>query len=192
MLLRLFAWTLSWRFSRISVRVMAAALLLEGCANERPALTDTAALGQLGELRLGMSRAEARRIADEHVTRAERISCKSHPGYEFCSRMRLSADSERNLGLLFQGDTLRALSWTRSGGFAALRLRYAGFGEPRWARAGRPPRPADVLAVWVSADSTVAREAVCHDGRSRPVCKIVAASTTPAQMRVRAAKERAR
>jgi hypothetical protein len=188
---RISARALSWRFSRIGVRpllFLAAGLLLHGCANERLAPADTAALGQLGGLRLGMGRAEAMRIADERTTRTERISCRSHPGYDFCSRTRVPADSEKNLGMLFQGDTLRALSWTRSGNFASLRGRYAGFGEPRWARAGRPPRPADVIAVWVSADSTVAREAVCQDGRSKPVCKIVAASTTPAQMRARAAQ----
>ncbi|CAA9374841.1 MAG: hypothetical protein AVDCRST_MAG89-4913 [uncultured Gemmatimonadetes bacterium] len=195
MLHRLSVWTRSWPFSRIGVcplRIVAAALLLHGCTSERLTLADTAALDQLGGLRLGMGRAEATRIADEHTTRTERISCRSHPGYEFCSRMKVSADSEKNLGLLFQGDTLRALSWTRTGEFASLRRRYAEFGEPRWARAGRPPRPADILAVWVSTDSTVVRDAVCHDGRSRPVCKIVAASTTPAQMRARAAKESAR
>lgn len=175
------------------LRGVAAALLLAACTINRPTLADTAALGALGalgDLRLGMTRGEAMRIANEQAMRTERVSCRSRPGYEYCTTARLSADSERNLGLLFQGDTLRALSWTRSEDFASLRRRYTGFGDPRWARVGRSPRPADIIATWVGADSTVAREALCHEGRSRPVCKIVAASTTPAQVRVRAASAR--
>jgi|GEM_PF-5417004 len=180
---------------RRSVRplwVVAVALLVQGCTNERLVLVDTESLGSLGELRLGMRRAEARRIADKHATRGERLSCSSHRGDVYCGRMKVPPGSETNLGLRFRGDTLRELSWTRSEDFASLRRRYAGFGEPQWARVGRPPRPADIIAVWLSADSTVIRDAVCHEGRSRPVCKIVAASTTPAQVRARAAKNSAR
>lgn len=187
MLLRLFT---SWRFRPLWV--VGVVLLAQGCANERLVLADTESLGSLGELRLGMSRAEARRIADRHATRSERLSCSSHRGDVYCERMGVPIGSDGNLRLRFRGDTLRELSWTRSEDFASLRRRYAGFGEPQWARVGRPPRPADIIAVWLSADSTVIRDAVCHDGRSRPACKIVAASTTPAGVRARAAKETAR
>jgi hypothetical protein len=144
-------------------------------------------MGELGRFRIGMRRAEAKRLAGERVTRRERIACKSHPGYEFCSHPRLPVDSDESYGLLFQNDTLRALSWTRSEDFAALARRYAHFGDPQRVHTGRPPRPRDVFAEWVSADSTVIRTAVCHDGRSKPVCKIVAAATSPAQIRKRAA-----
>lgn len=167
--------------------IASAGLLLLGCTNSRPLPTDTAAMGQLGEFRIGMPRAQAKRIAGEGVPRVERITCKSHPGYEYCSTWKLSVDSDRSYGLLFQNDTLRALSWTRSGNFAALRRRYAHFGEPQRVHTGRLPRLRDVFADWVSADSTIVREAICHDGRSKPVCKIIAAATTPAQIRKRAA-----
>lgn len=165
-----------------------AGLLLLGCTDARPLLTDTAAMGELGRFRIGMTRAEAKRIAAEGVPRVERIACKSHPGYEYCSTWKLWVDSERSYGLLFHTDTLRALTWTRSGDFATLRRRYAHFGEPQRVHTGRLPRLLDVFAEWVSADSTTVRDVVCHDGRSKPVCKIAAAATTPAQIRQRAAK----
>lgn len=167
--------------------VALAGLLLLGCTDGRPVHTDTAAMGELGQFRIGMRRADARRIANERVSRAERISCKSHPGYEYCSQSKMSIDSERKYGLLFYKDTLRALTWTRSGDFATLRRRYAHFGEPQRVHSGRSPRPRDVFAEWVSADSATIRDVVCHDGRSKPVCKITAAQTTPAQIRKRAA-----
>lgn len=159
-------------------------LLLLGC-DERPVLTDTAAMGELGQFRIGMRKADARRIADKGVPRAERIACKSYPGYEYCSQPKISVDSERKHGLLFYKDTLRALTWTRSGDFATLRRRYAHFGEPQRVHSGRMPRLQDVFAEWVSPDSVMIREVVCHDGRSKPVCKITAAQTTPAQIRKR-------
>ncbi|HLL83591.1 MAG TPA: hypothetical protein VK420_13090 [Longimicrobium sp.] len=167
--------------------IAAAALFVLGC-NGRPVLTDTAAMDELGRFRIGMHRAEARRIARERVPRAEWISCKSHPGYELCSQLRLPVDSERGYKLIFQKDTLRALSWTRRGDFETLRRRYAHFGEPQRVRSGSPPRPRDILAEWVSADSMTIRGAICHDGRSRPVCKLTAAATTPAEIRRRAAQ----
>ncbi|HEY0150816.1 MAG TPA: hypothetical protein VGB92_02395 [Longimicrobium sp.] len=164
-----------------------AGLLVLGCTNRRPVLTDTAAMGELGRFKLGMRHAEARRIAGERVPREELISCKSHPGYEYCSQLRLSVDSERSYGLLFQNGILRAMSWTRRGDFETLRKRYAHFGEPQRVHSGRSPRPRDVFAEWVSADSMTIRDVICHDGRSKPVCKITAAQTTPAQIRKRAA-----
>jgi hypothetical protein len=168
--------------------IAVAGLLVLGCTNGRPVPTDTAAMGELGDLRIGMSRAVAKQIANRNVMYEERITCRSHPGYQYCTRHALSVDSERNVGLLFQNDTLRALSWKRSGDFAALRRRYAHFGEPQRVHSGRSPRPRDVFAEWVSADSTVIRSAVCHDGRSKPLCAIIAASTTPAQVRKGAAE----
>lgn len=164
-----------------------AGLLLLGC-DERPVLTDTAGMGELGQFRIGMRRADARRIANKGVPRAERIACKSHPEYEYCSHPRRTTDYEGSYGLLFQKDTLRALTWTRSGDFETLRRRYAHFGAPQRVRTGRSPRPRDVFAEWVSADSMTIRDVICHDGRSKPVCKITAAQTTPAQIRKRAAE----
>ena len=166
--------------------IAVAALVLLGCTG-RPERTDTAAMGELGRFRIGMPRAEAKRIAQERVPRSERIACKSYPVYEYCSHPRRTTDYEGSYGLLFQKDTLRALTWTRSGDFATLSRRYAHFGDPQRVRTGRPPRPRDVFADWVSADSMTIRTAVCHDGRSKPVCKIVAAQTTPAQIRKRTA-----
>ena len=168
--------------------IVVAGLLVLGCTIGRPVPTDTAAMGELGDLRIGMSRAVAKRIADRNVMYEERITCRSQRGYQYCTRHALSVDSERNVGLLFQNDTLRALSWKRSGYFATLRRRYAHFGEPQRVHSGRSPRPRDVFAEWVSADSTVIRSAVCHDGSSRPLCAIIAASITPAQVRKRAAE----
>ncbi len=168
--------------------IAVAGLLLLGCTNGRPELPDTAAMGELGRFRIGMPRAEAKRIAREGVPRSERIACKSYPEYEHCSHPRRTTDHESSYGLLFQEDTLRALTWTRSGDFARLSRRYAHFGEPQRVHTGRSPRPRDVFAEWVSADSITIRTAVCHDGRSKPVCKIVAAQTTPAQLRKRAAE----
>lgn len=168
--------------------IAVAGLLLLGCSTDgRPALGDTAAIDELGEFRIGMRRADAKRIAREGVQRSERIACKSYPEYEYCSHPRRTTDYEGSYGLLFQKDTLRALTWTRSGGFATLRRRYAHFGEPQRVHSGRSPRPKDVFAEWVSADSTTIRTVECHDGRSKPICKIVAAETTPAQIRKRAA-----
>jgi hypothetical protein len=169
-----------------SLSIAIAMLLLLGC-DRRPPLTDTAAMGELGRFRIGMPKAEARRIARERVRREEWISCKSYPGYESCSQLRLPVDSERGYRLIFQNDTLRALSWTRSGDFETLSRRYAHFGEPQRVRSGPPPRVRDIVAEWVSADSMTIRAAVCHDGRSRPICKITAAAATPAQIRERAA-----
>ncbi|HEX8213034.1 MAG TPA: hypothetical protein VF584_22860 [Longimicrobium sp.] len=166
--------------------IAVAGLLLLGC-DGRPALTDTAAMGELGRFRIGMRLAEARRIAKERVPREEWISCKSYPDYKYCSQLRLSVDSERAYGLVFQNDTLRAMSWTRHEDFETLRRRYAHFGEPQRVHSGRAPRPLDIFAEWVSADSMTIRGVVCHDGRSNPVCKITAAQTTPAQVRQRAA-----
>jgi hypothetical protein len=163
-----------------------AGLLLLGCDGPPP-LTDTAAMGELGRFRIGMPRAEARRIAREGVPRSERIACKSYPEYEYCSHPRRTTDYEGSYGLLIQKDTLRALTWTRSGDFATLRRRYAHFGEPQRVHSGRSPRPKDVFAEWVSADSMTIRTVECHDGRSKPICKVVAASITPAQIRKRAA-----
>lgn len=167
--------------------IVAAGLLLLGCTGRRPELADTAAMGELDRFRIGMPRAEAKRLAREGVSRSERIACKPYPDYEYCSHPRRTTDHESSYGLLFQKDTLRALTWTRSGDFATLRRRYAHFGEPQRVQTGRSPRPRDVFADWVSADSMTIRTAVCHDGRSRPVCKIVAAQTTPAQIRKHAA-----
>jgi len=162
-------------------------LLLMGCADGRPLLTDTAALGELGRFRIGMPRAEAKRIAAEGVPRVERIACKAYPDHEYCGPWKLSMDSERSYGLLFHKDTLRGLMWTRSGDFATLRRRYAHFGTPQRVHTGRPPRPRDIFADWVSADSMTIRSAICHDGRSKPICKLTAVATTPAQIRNRAA-----
>jgi hypothetical protein len=172
--------------------IAVAGLLLLGCTEGRPgpADTDTAAMGELGRFRIGMPRAEAKRIAREGVPRSERIACKSYPEYEYCSHPRRTTDHEGNYGLLFQKDTLRALMWTRSGDFATLSRRYAHLGEPQRVQTGRSPRPRDVFADWVSADSLTIRTAICHDGRSKPVCKLVAAQTTPAQIRKRAATHR--
>lgn len=170
--------------------IAVAGVLLLGCDGPPP-LTDTAAMGELGRFRIGMPRAEARRIAWEGVPRSERIACKSYPEYEYCSHPRRTTDYEGSYGLLIQKDTLRALNWTRSGDFATLRRRYAHFGEPQRVQSGRLPRLQDVFAEWVSADSMTIRVVVCHDGRSKPVCKITAAQITPAQIRKRAASSQA-
>jgi hypothetical protein len=162
-------------------------LLLAGCGlapEHSPALpmADTVALGQAHGYQLGMSTDQARRAA---AVRGDSLTCVIREEYLLCHPGEAARRGLESYGLMFRAGRLHLIAWESDLPLAELCSRYAGLGTLAAMGPGSDALPEDTLALWISADSTVSRTAVCVQVRGFAPCSMSAQRSNPAELRSR-------
>jgi hypothetical protein len=165
------------------------ALLLAGCGlapaqSPAPPFADTTAVEQAGGFQLGMSPGQVHRVA---AVRGDSLTCVIREEYFLCHPGKTATLGPESYMLMFRAGRLHLIGWDPARPLAELRSRYTPLGTLAAAGPGSDSSPQDTLAIWISADSTVSRTAVCIQLGSSSPCSVTAVRGDPAELRSRVA-----
>lgn len=138
--------------------------------------SDTLAFEALGDFHLGMDAEQVESVAE---ARGERLQCRLLKGRFHCTPAP-TAPGEERYAVMFQGDTAVLLGWRLPITLDSLQRRYASLGT--LVASGLATDTTDAtLSLWVNADSTAERMAICHT-LDEPTCSITLTRSDPAEL----------
>lgn len=147
-----------------------------------PPMADTTALNQAGGFQLGMSPGQVHRVA---AARGDSLRCVIREEYFLCYPAKAATLGPESYALMFRDGRLHLIGWHPNLPLAELRTRYRRLGTMVAAGPGSDSLPKDTLALWINADSTVSRTAVCIQMKDSSPCSVTAVQEDPVQLRTR-------